>query len=127
MCGRLKEGAGVWYGSGRVTVPDCMIVFFFSPCRIVCTTESADDSLDVVDCITVRLITGAAAGSSTVFAFKVPKLTTPPGAPFNYTLYPTHGPITGGTNLSIWGEYLDIGNVRRVTVGNQTCQLTMNG
>ncbi|XP_052780428.1 plexin-A1-like isoform X2 [Mya arenaria] len=48
------------------------------------------------------------------FNFQIPRLTR---------IFPNYGPLSGGTNVTIYGEYLDTGWERKIKIGEQLCGL----
>ena len=96
-------------------------------CRVVCNTNPTVTTL-IKDRIQVRLISGSVANSSTFYSYLVPRLNPAPGPnPFGLQFSPPRGPISGGTNLSIWGDSIDIGSICSVTVAGKPCQLSVIG
>ncbi|XP_052780430.1 plexin-A1-like isoform X2 [Mya arenaria] len=48
------------------------------------------------------------------FNFKIPRL---------IRIFPDYGPLSGGTNVTIYGEHLDTGWERKIKIGEQLCGL----
>ena len=93
-------------------------------CRVVCTTNPPVGTL-VMDHIQVMLTSGSVANSTSLFSYRVPRFNAAPDPnPFGFQFSPPHGPVSGGTNLSVWGDALDIGSTHRVTVAGLECQIT---
>ena len=103
----------------------CYIFSFLH--RVVCTTTPPVATL-VMDHLQMRLGSGSlvyTVYSNDTFSYLVPRLNSAPGPnPFNLLFSPPRGPISGGTNLSIWGDSLHIGSMHYVIVAGQQCQLT---
>ncbi|WAR26826.1 PLXA3-like protein [Mya arenaria] len=49
-----------------------------------------------------------------LYQFQIPRLTR---------IFPNYGPLSGGTNVTIYGEYLDTGWERKIKIGEQLCGL----
>ena len=106
-------------------------IYFPSLHRVVCTTTPPVATL-VMDQLQMRLVSSSGPSSlvytvysNDTFSYLVPRLNSAPGPnPFNLLFSPQRGPISGGTNLSIWGDSLHIGSMHYVTVAGQQCQLT---
>ena len=119
----MYQESSEWKGLGRRILINLKTII----CRVVCNTNPTVTTL-IKDHVQVRLISGSVANSSTFYSYLVPRLNPAPGPnPFDLQFSPPRGPISGGTNLSIWGNSLDTGSTRSVTIAGKLCQLSMIG
>ena len=84
---------------------NCSIINYVPGVRIICTIATDNNAVDSSDFITVKIRTSGSqsrtATSSQMFRFLTATVES---------ISPTLGPVSGGTNISVKGTNLDIGN-----------------
>lgn len=94
--------------------------------QLICEVQAANDTLEGPVSLTVKDGTHSDARpyyvegtvtSEQLFTFAAPQVTS-------YT--PNHGPLSGGTNITILGTSLDVGSSLLVTVAGKSCEVFNN-
>ncbi|XP_005996741.1 hepatocyte growth factor receptor [Latimeria chalumnae] len=78
--------------------------------RLICIVGASNSTSNV----SFKVSNGNRSSQMHVFSYKNPEVTS---------ISPAYGPKSGGTILTLTGKYLDIGNLREVSVGRKVCIL----
>uniref|UniRef100_A0A1I7Y844 Sema domain-containing protein n=1 Tax=Steinernema glaseri TaxID=37863 RepID=A0A1I7Y844_9BILA len=105
---RIEDVRGRVYVAGT----KCKVVEYYISVRIVCVVEAGTGSGPIR--ITIGKSGRRNVDSNTFYQFVSPAVES---------VFPTYGPISGGTKLTIYGKNLNVGSNRSVSLDDLPCQI----